>query len=165
VLSRSQCLIRVALVQHSRQEKEAKHSTLLHVPLQVQDKALDVLSQHLLDDVKALQANVKLIQHASEHQATSVRKRAVEILWSSYINSDVYTADAEGPERIAALLVHSLRLFSGALQAAGVCNASQFAALGGVAALYAFTPCHRANFCHTSPSLHTPLRTPMQIRI
>ena len=81
---------------------------------QVQDKALDVLSHHLQGNLPALHANLLLVLHASEGPATSVRKRAVDILWSCYITSEVYGAGAGGQERIAKLLLHSLRLFAGA---------------------------------------------------
>jgi hypothetical protein len=81
--------------------------------VQVQDKALDVLSQHLSGNREVLHANVNLILRASERNAVSVRKRAVDILWACYINCNVYGGDVKGRESITALLVHSLRLFGG----------------------------------------------------
>ena len=81
----------------------------------MQDRALDVLARHLSGNRAALDAHLRLILQASQQQAVSVRKRAVDILWTCYINGDVYQGcDAAGRDVVALLLVQALRLFNGA---------------------------------------------------
>ena len=81
---------------------------------QVQDKALDVLSQQLRGDRDALAAHLPLILAAAAQPATSVRRRAVDILWDCYINGAAYGEGADGARRVALLLVKCLHLYSGA---------------------------------------------------
>lgn len=89
--------------------------------LQVQDKALDVLSQHLKGNAEALQANLRLILHAAEQNALSVRKRALDIIWSCYIGGAAFAATDAGPAHITALLLRSIRLYAGAHHCAKEC--------------------------------------------
>ena len=83
--------------------------------LQVQDKALDVLSQHLKGNTEALQTNLRLILHAAEQNALSVRKRALDIIWNCYIGGAAFAASETGPAQITALLLRSIKLYAGAL--------------------------------------------------
>lgn len=85
-----------------------------HNGVQVQDKALDVLSKHLLADQDALHASLPLIKHASTQHAVSVRKRALDILWTSYIGSATFASTPRGRDSVAELIVYSMHLATGA---------------------------------------------------
>jgi hypothetical protein len=81
---------------------------------QVQDKALDVLSWQLRGHRDALREHLPLIVGAASHSATSVRKRAVDILWDCYVNNDVYCSDESGRLEVVKLLVRCIHLLNGA---------------------------------------------------
>ena len=81
--------------------------------LQVQDVALHVLSNFLSDDVAALRANQRLIIHASSQNSATVRKRAIDVLWGSYIKNEKFVQSEGGLQNVARLLSHSLRQFVG----------------------------------------------------
>lgn len=80
----------------------------------MQDKALDVLSQQLRGDRDALAAHLPLILAAAAQPATSVRRRAVDILWECYIGCEAYCEGPDGARRAALLLVKCVHLYSGA---------------------------------------------------
>lgn len=84
--------------------------------MQVQDKALDILSHHMQGNADVCIAHLPMIQIATKHNATSVRKRAVDILWDCYINAP---AIAERNRSLVTRLVSSqLHMFDGALPCA-----------------------------------------------
>lgn len=79
--------------------------------VQVQDRALDVLACHLSADPVALAAHLPLVLQASQQQALSVRKRAVDVLWSCYINGGQYGGkDAAGRDAVAVLLIPRVQI-------------------------------------------------------
>lgn len=72
--------------------------------VQVQDKALDILSHHMQGNVAVCMLHLPMIKTATKHNATSVRKRAVDILWECYINAPAIA------EHKRALVTHLLAL-------------------------------------------------------
>ena len=79
--------------------------------VQVQDKALDILAHHMQGNAAACIAHVPMIQAAARHNATSVRKRAVDILWDCYINAPAIAERNRG--LVTRLLIAQLHMFDG----------------------------------------------------
>lgn len=86
-----------------------QHLDVPHV--QVQDKALDVLANHIRGDPAACRMHLAMIQQATRHHALSVRKRAVDIIWSCYISDEVFSATNRA--LCNKLLLIQLQMFEG----------------------------------------------------
>eukprot|EP00892_Ulva_mutabilis_P002377 jgi/Ulvmu1/1213/UM109_0011.1 len=75
----------------------------------VQDKALDILSHHMQGNVAVCMSHLPMIKTATKHTATSVRKRAVDILWECYINAP--SIAEHKPALVTHLLLLQLQMF------------------------------------------------------
>ena len=89
--------------------KPASIAASSHV--QVQDKALDVLANHIRGDPAACRMHLPMIQQATRHHFPSVRKRAVDIIWDCYISDETFSAANRA--LCNKLLLFQLQMFEG----------------------------------------------------